>query len=136
MEMAGPPCGDHLTVAQMADVGSGRVLFSLSLTNFTDIGLSIDSIRFATHNPKLSGLTHNIPFCANEAAKDWLYRSLHPSKRIALVVDPHELRLGVRAAAARITCAYLRVRGLQCTHAGRGAMQIVSWSEEDARKRL
>ena len=40
--------------------------------------------------------------------------------RIALVVDPHALRRDVRAAAARITCAYLRVRGLQCTHAGQG----------------
>ena len=129
-----PPPPTHLV-----DAYCGAGLFALTLaphfTKIAGIELSVDSIRFATHNAELNGLAHKVSFRAGDAAQIFGAVGDFPPERTALVVDPP--RKGCDEAFVRQLLAFRAqtVVYVSCNvHTqARDVGQIVSWSaEEDA----
>jgi len=128
---AGPPPPTHLV-----DAYCGAGLFALTLAphfaKVAGIELSADSIRFATHNAELNGLTH-VSFRAGDAAQIFSAVGDFPPARTAVVIDPP--RKGCDEAFVRQLLAFRAqtVVYVSCNvHTqARDVGQIVSWSEEE-----
>lgn len=126
-----------LPPTHLVDAYCGAGLFALTLaphfTQVAGIELSADSIRFATHNAALNGLTHKVSFRAGDAAQIFSAVADFPPARTALVVDPP--RKGCDEAFIRQLLGFRAqtVVYVSCNvHTqARDIGQIVSWSADE-----
>ena len=131
---ADPPPPTHL-VDDCCGAGLFALILASYFTKVAGVKLPANSIRFATHNAELNGLSHKVSFRAGDAAQIFDAVGDFPPERTALVVDPP--RKGCDEAFVRQLLAFRAqtVVYVSCNvHTqARDVGQIVSLSaEEDA----